>query len=110
MFFFLLAACGMSQSDFEADFPAEFCAWAEACASDSTGSGSDPLEATCEDAMILTLEAYANDESCTFDSSLADACFETMSTTGCDEYDTVVDACNAVYTGSSCNLTLGDYL
>lgn len=110
MLLVLLAACGMSQSDFEADFPAEFCAWAEACATDSSQTGSDPLEATCEDATILTVEAYSADESCSFDGQLADACFEAMAETDCDDPDTVLDACNAVYTGSSCNLTLGDYL
>lgn len=106
-----LIACGTPQETFEEEFPAEICAWAESCASTDTGEGSsDPLEATCEEAAVATLTAFAGDDTCTYDAAQAAACLDAIAATACDDETTLADTCAAVYTGDTCNLTIGDYL
>jgi hypothetical protein len=105
-----LAACGTKEEDFATQFPSDFCAWVEECVSTSTSAvGADPLEATCEEALVLTVNAYSNDESCAYDAAQADACLEAIAVATCDDRDAIESACGVVYGGDVCNLTLADF-
>lgn len=105
-----LLACGPSEEDFMDTFPADFCAFAEECVDDEAEEDGDPLEATCEEAMVATVTAFSSDETCTYDKAQAQACLDAIAETACEDGETVETTCAAVYSGDACNLTLSDYL
>jgi hypothetical protein len=105
-----LAACGPSEEDFQDTFPADLCAYVETCTTDSAEEDGDPVEATCEEAMVATLAAFSGDDTCTYDSAQAQACLDAIDAGDCDAAETVESTCAAVYTGDACNLTISDYL
>ena len=107
-----LTACGMDQEDFDAAFPPDVCAFAEECVEGEAEGNGDPLEATCEEAMVATLAAFSGDASCTYEAQQAALCIETIETATCDDEGAgeISTACRAVYSGDSCNLTISDYL
>lgn len=111
----VLTGCATTESQFQGDFPAKFCAFAVPCINDAAPGASadtaDVTESSCTTEMTDYVDTLNSDEGCTFDSDAAEKCLAAVdAAASCGDAENVRDECEGVFSGDSCDLHLDAFL